>query len=77
MLPGCILGYKSHSAQQETVSAEINRLRIAIRRKNHRVRNEKTYTTRVQQFLRFNAQGNGVEVDSMSEGKVAYYIDSG
>jgi len=54
------------SAQQETVSAEINRLRIAIRRKNYSIRTEKTYSTWVQQFLTFNTQQNGVEVDQMS-----------
>jgi len=51
------------SAQQETVFAEINHLRIAIRRKNYSIRTEKTYITWVQQFLTFNAQKNGTKID--------------
>jgi integron integrase len=54
------------SAQQITVSEEINRLRIAIRRKNHSIRTEKTYATWVQQFLKFSIQKTATDVGSQS-----------
>jgi len=55
------------SAQEDAVAAEINGLRIAIRRKNHSIRTEKTYATRVQQFLRFNAQTNGAVIGPLDD----------
>ena len=42
-------------SQQKVLANEINRLRIAIRRKNCSIRTEKSYTDWVQQFLKFNA----------------------
>ena len=54
------------AAQEITVSEEINRLRIAIRLKNHSIRTEKTYATWVQQFLKFNMQKAASELGSQS-----------
>ena len=54
------------AAQQITVSEEINRLRIAIRRKNHSIRTEKTYATWVQQFLKFSIPEAATEIGPQS-----------
>ncbi len=52
------------SSQQEVVSDEINRLRLAIRRKNYSIRTEKTYTTWVEKFLDFHSRMGSDEVSS-------------
>ncbi len=51
------------SAQQRSLSAEINRLRISIRRLNYSIRTEKTYTDWVEKFLRFCHQANCTDID--------------
>jgi integron integrase len=55
-----------NAVQEDTISDEINRLRIAIRRKNHSIRTEKTYATWVLKFLKFSIQKDETEVGAQS-----------
>ncbi|MCP4432435.1 MAG: hypothetical protein GY806_15770, partial [Gammaproteobacteria bacterium] len=62
------------TAQEISISEEINRLRIAIRRKNHSIRTEKTYATWVQQFLKFSLQESTSEVGAQSVSNFLEYL---
>jgi site-specific recombinase XerD len=61
-------------AQEKNVSAEINNLRIAIRRLNYAIRTEKTYSDWVQKFLKFNRYKNQSEIDQKGVIKFLEYL---
>ena len=60
--------------QEKNVSAEINNLRIAIRRLNYAIRTEKTYSDWVQMFLKFNRYKNQSEIDQKGVIKFLEYL---
>lgn len=60
----------SDSEPSPLLAAEIDSLRIAIRRLNHSIRTEKTYTDWVLKFLNFNLYQNSTDIDK--EGVLKY-----
>lgn len=60
--------------QRETISDEINRLRMAIRRVNHSIRTEKTYTDWVHRFLNFIRFEHTSDIDQAAVLKYLEYL---
>ena len=58
------------SERSPLLAAEIDSLRIAIRRLNYSIRTEKAYTDWVQKFLNFNRYKNSADIDK--EGVLKY-----
>lgn len=60
--------------QEKNVSAEINSLRIAVRRLNYAICTEKTYSDWVQKFLKFNRYKSQSEIDQGGVMKFLEYL---